>query len=90
MQTRPDNKPFAEPVLIRRSSGVVSIGSVRQACDLLASVDWPGARDELHENALDTCLKVLGGHRSTEDGRQRFVEAALSAGIYAKSGETFR
>lgn len=83
MQTGIDDKPFAEPVRIRYPDGDVSVGSVRQARDLLASVEWPGPRDGLHENALDTCLKVLEGHRSTEDGRQRLVEAALAAGIYA-------
>lgn len=86
MQSEPDDKPFDEPVLIRGPEGVLSIGSVRQARDLLASVDWPGPRDDLHENALDTCLKVLDGHRSTEDGRQRLVEAALAAGVYETSG----
>lgn len=83
MQTEPDTKQFAEPVLVRLSSGVVSIGSAQEASDLLASVEWPGPRDELHANALETCLKVLDGHRSTEDARARLVDAALAAGIYS-------
>lgn len=83
MRTELDTKQFAEPVLVRLSSGIVSIGSVQEAGDLLASVEWPGPRDELHANALETCLKVLDGHRSTEDARARLVDAALAAGIYS-------
>ena len=83
MRTELYTKQFAEPVLVRLSSGIVSIGSVQEASDLLASVEWPGPRDELHANALETCLKVLDGHRSTEDARARLVDAALAAGIYS-------
>jgi Protein of unknown function (DUF982) len=43
--------------------------------------DWPGKRDERHRDALDACLKVLAGHRSTEDAEKAFREAAQLTGI---------
>lgn len=81
MQTVRDDKPFEQPILVRTPAGAVAIGSARQASDMLADVDWPGPRDSRHADALDTCLKVLDGHRSTEDARTRFVEAVTAAGI---------
>lgn len=82
MQHDPEEKPFSRPVTIRAPSGALAIAGVRQAADLLASVDWPGPRDDLHVDALETCLKVLDGHRSTEDARARLVDAAIAAGVY--------
>jgi hypothetical protein len=83
MQTVRDDKSFDKPVLIRTPSGVIAIDSARQAADMLADVDWPGPRDDLHSDALETCLKVLDGHRSTEDARTRLVEAVTAAGLTA-------
>ena len=42
---------------------------------------WPGERDEWHRDALDACLKVLDGHRLTEDAEKAFREAAHMSGI---------
>ena len=78
-----DRKPFDRPVTIDVGGAHIVIEDTVAARDLLASTDWPGARGEAHRRALDACLKVLDGHRSTEDGRQRLVEATLAAGIYA-------
>ncbi|MGO4842821.1 DUF982 domain-containing protein, partial [Rhizobiaceae sp. 2RAB30] len=36
-----------------------------------------------HRDAVDTCLKVLDGHRSTIDARNAFIEAAREAHILA-------
>lgn len=75
---------FSSPVAIRLPDGTTrDVASVRKASELLMDVDWPGERDDRHEAALDACLKVLDGHRSVEDGREAFMEAARSAGILA-------
>ncbi len=78
-----DTKPFDQPVALRIDGKDVDVGNVQQAVTLLSDVGWPGPRDDLHADALETCLKVLDGHRSTQDGRQRLVEAALAAGVHA-------
>jgi uncharacterized protein DUF982 len=77
-------KLFARPILIhdRHPSGTRSIGSAREAADYLMS-EWPGARDEWHRDAVDTCLKVMEGYRSTIDAERAFREAARRAGILA-------
>lgn len=76
-------KRFENPVKVRLTptGKVVSVESTRQATDLLASVDWPGERDERHGEAVDTCHKVLDGHRSTVDARKSFEKVAREAGI---------
>ena len=43
--------------------------------------DWPGERDQWHRDALDACLKVIEGYRSTADAETAFREAADRAGI---------
>ena len=75
-------KRFATPVIVLIEGRDVIIEGAAQAAALLADVRWPGPRDDLHAEALETCLKVLEGHRSTEDARARLVDAALAAGIY--------
>ncbi|MCO5161509.1 MAG: DUF982 domain-containing protein [Mesorhizobium sp.] len=76
-------KRFATPVIVLIEGRDVIIEGAAQAAALLADVRWPGRRDDLHAEALETCLKVLEGHRSTEDARARLVDAALAAGIYS-------
>ena len=76
-------KHFATPVIVLIEGRDVIIEGAAQAAALLADVRWPGPRDDLHADALETCLKVLEGHRSTEDARARLVDAALAAGIYS-------
>ena len=75
-------KRFATPVFVLVEGRDVVVESVAEAAALLADVRWPGPRDDFHADALETCLKVLDGHRSTEDARARLVDAALAAGIY--------
>jgi hypothetical protein len=74
-------KHFATPVILLIEGRDVIVEGVSQAAALLADVRWPGPRDDCHAEALETCLKVMDGHRSTEDARARLVDAALAAGI---------
>ena len=78
-----DPKHFATPVVLMIEGRDVIVEGAAQAAALLADVRWPGPRDDLHAEALETCFKVLEGHRSTEDARARLVDAALAAGIYS-------
>jgi hypothetical protein len=61
--------------------GPVAVPSTLQASRLLMSVEWPGRRDASHTEAVETCLKVLDGHRSTEEARAVFTVAAAKAGV---------
>jgi hypothetical protein len=72
-----DDKPFDEPVALK---GGLRVTNTAEARDRLASVDWP-VRGVAHEAALDACLKVLDGHRSTIDAQTGFEEAAREAGL---------
>jgi hypothetical protein len=77
-----DNKPFSRPVRISLGGTPreVEVASAKQAADLLMG-EWPRHRDERHRDAVDACLKVLEGYRSTEDAEHAFREAAATAGI---------
>jgi len=75
-------KLFGRPIAVALSKGeTLKIVSAQQAADLLMSADWPGARDEWHRDAVDACLKVIEGYRSTEDAENAFRNAAAKAGI---------
>lgn len=74
-------KPFANPVRIIVAGDEVIISDTEQARALLSSPDWPGQRGDEHERALDACLKVLDGHRSTVDAETAFAEAVRAAGL---------
>jgi len=75
-------KLFSRPTAVSNGTeATVEITSVRQAADLLMSADWPGERDEWHRDAVDACLKVIEGYRSTEDAEKAFRRAAAKAGI---------
>lgn len=77
-----NDKPFDSPVRVLLSPGDArSVGSTLEAAELLANIAWPGERDAKHREAVEACLKVLDGHRSTIDARNAFVEAARVAGI---------
>lgn len=76
-------KPLDPPVMLSLAGNEVSVETVQQAILLLSDVDWPGPRDELHADALETCIKVLDGHRSTEDARTRLEEVARAADVLA-------
>ena len=85
-------KRFEKPVRVKLNpkGKVIAVESTRQATDLLISVDWPGERDEWHGEAVDTCHKVLDGHRSTVDASESFARAAKAAGILVELDETVR
>jgi hypothetical protein len=42
---------------------------------------WPGERGPRHRDAIDACLKVLEGYRSTIDAEKAFADAAIEAGF---------
>lgn len=70
--------PAGEPIIVR---------STRQAAELLTT-RWPTtSRGPRHRDAVDACLKVLDGHRSTVDARNTFIEAAEEAGIQVDENE---
>lgn len=77
MERPVDDKPFDEPVTLK---GGVKVTTTAEARDRLASVDWH-VRGVAQETALDACLKVLDGHRSTIDAERAFTEAAREAGL---------
>jgi hypothetical protein len=83
---------FEKAVMVRfaPTGKIVRVESTRQAADLLLSVDWPGERDEWHGEAVDTCHKVLDGHRSTVDASESFARAAKAAGILVEADERGR
>jgi hypothetical protein len=75
-------KLFHRSIAVSRGTrGTIKISSAQQAADLLMSADWPGERNEWHRDAVDACLKVIEGHRSTEDAEKAFRQAAAKAGI---------
>ena len=76
-----DAKPFRTPATVDLGHGPVAVPSTLQASRLLMSVEWPGRRDASHAEAVETCLKVLDGHRSTEEARTVFTAAAAKAGV---------
>ena len=69
---------FAQPVVVSLEGSEVVVESVAQARDVLIE-RWPGERGPRHRDALDACLKVLDGHRSTEDAQTAFLAAAKEA-----------
>jgi hypothetical protein len=75
-------KPFDQPVVISPGAHgeTLKVVSAEQAADFLMA-GWPGQRDEWHRDALDACLKVIEGYRSTQDAETAFREAAARAGI---------
>ena len=79
-----DDKPFDNPVMLRlgRPESYRSIKSAREAAECLMT-SWPLERGNRHRDAVETCLKVLDGHRSAADARSALVEAAKESGILA-------
>lgn len=71
---------FSRPIALASETGEVLVDTVAGARDFLMG-GWPGERGPLHRDALDACLKVLDGHRSTEDAETAFVEALSEAGL---------
>lgn len=71
---------FERPVIIHVEGIDICVDGVARALDILTEA-WPAKRGPRHRDALDTCLKVVDGHRSTIDAETRFREAAEEAGI---------
>lgn len=79
-----DDKTFEKPVTLElgRIGRYRQINNAREAAECLMTV-WPLNRGDRHRAAVETCLKVLAGHRSTEDARRALVEAALESEVLA-------
>ena len=76
-----EDKSFEKPVVIGGPDGMpIEIRGVVEARDVLVSPNWP-QRGPRHQDAVDACLKVLDGHRSTVDARMALIDAALEASI---------
>jgi hypothetical protein len=75
-----ETKPFERPICVSTQHGPVAIASVRDALDFLSG-RWTAAQDITHRDAVETCLKVLDGHRSTVDGFNAFRAAAKASGL---------
>ncbi|MDH4985211.1 DUF982 domain-containing protein [Aminobacter anthyllidis] len=76
------SKPFARPVLVElgRPGNYRRIMSVGDAAACLAT-SWPLNRGPRHRHAVQTCLRVLEGHHSSEDARRAFVAAAMESEV---------
>lgn len=79
-----DEKPFQTPVTLElgRVGMYRKITTTREAAECLMTV-WPLNRGPRHQDAIDTCLKVLEGYRSTSDARDALVAAAEEAEVLA-------
>ncbi|MEW9805284.1 DUF982 domain-containing protein [Mesorhizobium sp. ZMM04-5] len=79
-----DEKPFDKPVTLElgRIGDFRRIGSTREAVECLVTV-WPLNRGARHRDAVETCLKALDGHRSSEDARRALIEAAMESDVLA-------
>ena len=79
-----DEKPFDEPVTLElgRIGHYRRIDNTREAAECLMTV-WPLNRGARHRDAVETCLKVLDGHRSTEDARRALIVAAKESDVLA-------
>ncbi|WP_353640875.1 DUF982 domain-containing protein [Mesorhizobium sp. WSM2239] len=88
MESGPD-KPFQQPVRVSLDQGgePIAVRDTRQAADLLLT-QWPASRGPRHRDAVDACLKVLDGHRSTIDAYDAFRAAAEEAGVLAGQSVT--
>lgn len=84
MAKQPPRKTFDEPVRVLLAGESVTVASVDAAVERLAHVDWP-ERGPRHRDAYDTCLKALDGHRTSDNARREFIEAAREAGILSES-----
>lgn len=81
-----DDKAFSKPIVLQFGNRTVTVGSAKDGADLLMT-EWPSERGPRAEDALDTCLKVLDGHRSTIDAETAMTAAAREAGVLASLEE---
>ncbi len=77
-----DTKPFEKPVVVELGhvGKYRKIRSTQEAADCLMT-GWPLNRGPRHRDAVETCLKVLEGYRSTADARRALVEAAKESDV---------
>ncbi|MEI9427454.1 DUF982 domain-containing protein [Mesorhizobium sp. Cs1299R1N3] len=77
-----DSKPFETPVVVELGhvGKYRHIRSTQEAAECLMTV-WPLNRGPRHRDALDTCLKVLEGYRSTAEARRALIEAARESEV---------
>jgi hypothetical protein len=76
------SKTFDKPVILDLPDGSAVVSDVADAHAVLASVEWP-VRGPRHRDAVDTCLKVVDGHRVAAEARAALIAAADEAGIPA-------
>nr|WP_210320165.1 DUF982 domain-containing protein [Pseudaminobacter soli] len=67
---------------MRVDGGVADVADLIQAREILTE-SWPAERGPRHRDALETVLKVIDGHRSTQDAETALRDAASEAGILA-------
>lgn len=73
--------PLPGPVSLSLDGEQKSIATVEEAVTLL-STGWPqDKRGPRHRDALETCLKVLDGHRSVVDAQAALGAAVEEAGL---------
>lgn len=71
---------FSRPIVLSAERGEIAVDTVEEARDFLMT-GWPAERGPRHRDALEACLKVIDGHRSTEDAETAFLDAAVEAGL---------
>ena len=77
-----EDKRFSRAIKVRfkQFGQARTVADAHQALDCLMYC-WPADRGPRHRDALDACLKVIDGHRSTIDAEKAFTEAAREADI---------
>jgi len=77
-----DAKPFEKPVVVElgKVGHYQAVKSTKEAVELLLMA-WPNNRGLRHEDAVEACLKVLDGYRSSVDARDAFVAAAKESDV---------
>ena len=76
-----DEKIAIAPVTLEGSElRRTRVSNVGDALRLLTE-SWPQQRGPRHRDAVETCLKVIDGHRSSLEARRALIEAAGEAGF---------
>ena len=74
-------KPLPQPLLLADAGDGRSLETVQDVLDAL-TLAWPeDARGPRHRDAVETCLKVIDGHRSASDAESALFLAAEEAGF---------
>ena len=77
-----DTKPFERPVVVElgQIGRFLHIRDTQEAVECLMTV-WPLNRGPFHSYAVETCLEVLEGDRSTVEARRALIEAARESDV---------